>query len=160
MDEKIPVWVINSVKQDNFILPEKADGVPDDQRYTSSVQDFFRSLKEVVSQITDLKWQDELANARFMTALSRSIGIGVSKYCEILETEFKKEMSRPTAEQEEASNNTRQGRWMQMAKDAFADKDKVVPFNFLSQVCHFMSCWTTIMRASDVNHDFAPDSRL
>lgn len=134
MDEKIPIWVVNAIKQDGFVLPgDHNDGVPDHQRYSCSVQDIFRSLKEAISQITGLKWKDELANARFMTALARSIGIGVSTYCEVLEAEFKNEMSRSSSEQ-----NTRQKRWMQKAKDALSDKDKVEPFSFSSQVCHFL----------------------
>ncbi|KAI5306467.1 hypothetical protein KEM56_000782, partial [Ascosphaera pollenicola] len=132
-DEKVIGWVEQAIKQDTFRLPEGLEEVSDQDRSTSSVKDVFRSMKQVVSQIVELDWEDQVANAKFMTAISKSVGHGLAKYCDILEERFAKEMDRPTPEQEAASAQTRQEKWMQMAKDALKEKEKAEPFNFFPE---------------------------
>lgn len=134
--EKITDWVERAIEHDNFQLPDTGDDpLPDNKRYTSSVVDIFRSLAEIVSQVADLHWSDEVAHARFMTEISRSIGIGLIRYCEVLEKAFAKEMDRLSPEQEASLTQSTQEKWMSMARDAWNNKEKVEPFQFLPQVC-------------------------
>ncbi|KAI5289184.1 hypothetical protein KEM54_004278 [Ascosphaera aggregata] len=132
-DEKVSGWVEQAIKQDSFKLPEGSENLNTEDRSTSSVKDIFRSMTQLVSQIVDLRWEDQVTNAKFMTAISKSIGNGLAKYCEILENDFAREMDRLTPEQEAAITQTRQEKWMQMAKDALKEKEKVEPFSFFPE---------------------------
>ncbi|EEQ33228.1 C2 domain-containing protein [Microsporum canis CBS 113480] len=105
-DAKVNDWVNQAVKQDDF---------------------------KVVDQIVQLNWDDDVGYAKFMTAISRSIGNGMARYCEILEGMFSREMDRLTPEQEAAARQTKQEKWMQMAKDAWTSKEKVEPFQFFPE---------------------------
>ena len=68
------------------------------------------------------------------TAISKSIGIGLARYCELVEQKFSKEMDRLTPEQEAAMNQTRQEKWISMAKDFYSQKEKIEPFQFWPEV--------------------------
>lgn len=132
-DEKVIGWVEQAVKVDDFRLPKGVNELSDKDRSTSSVKDVFRSMSQVVQQVVDLEWEDQVANAKFMTAISKSVGNGLARYCEILEASFAREMDRPTPEQEAASTQTRQEKWVQMAKDALKEKEKIEPFSFFPE---------------------------
>lgn len=125
-DKKIVDWVNQAVKQDDFHTEA--------QRHSVSVVDIFRSFNQVVDQIVQLNWDDDLGYAKFMTAISKSIGNGVGRYCEILEQAFSREMDRLTPEQEATARQTKQEKWMQLAKEAWNNKEKVEPFQFLPEV--------------------------
>lgn len=107
----------------------------EDERHSVSVIDIFRSFHEAVGQVMRLDWDNDLQYAKFMTALSKSIGAGISRYCELLEQLFIKEMDRLTPEQEAALLQSRQEKWIRMAKDALASKERAEPFQFLPEVC-------------------------
>lgn len=134
-DTQIPGWVEGAVKHDNFkVRNEVPNAIPtEDERHSSSVVDVFRSFNQVIDQVAGLEWDDDLGYAKFMTALSRSIGTGLGKYCDLLEQMFSKEMDRITPEQEAALNQTRQEKWMQLAKDAWNNKERVEPFQFFPE---------------------------
>jgi hypothetical protein len=135
-DTKIIEWVDQAVRQDIFSLrTEKQDELPSEElRHSVSVIDVFRSFNQVVEQLVQLEWDDDLQYAKFMTALSKSIGKGLARYCESLEQIFSKEMDKLTPEQEAALNQTRQEKLMQMAKEAWNNKEKIEPFQFLPEV--------------------------
>jgi hypothetical protein len=109
----------------------------EDERHSVSVIDIFRSFHEAVGQVMRLDWDNDLQYAKFMTALSKSIGAGISRYCELLEQLFIKEMDRLTPEQEAALLQSRQQKWISMAKDALASKERAEPFQFLPEVCRW-----------------------
>ncbi|KAF1985551.1 C2 domain protein [Aulographum hederae CBS 113979] len=134
-DENIGGWVENAFRQDPFkVRTEHADNIPtDDERHSDSVIDIFRSFNQSISQIMQLNWDNDVQYAKFMTALAKAIGTGLSRYCELVEESFKKEMDRLTPEQEVAASQTRQEKWMQLAKDAWANKESVEPFQFLPE---------------------------
>lgn len=69
-----------------------------------------------------------------MTALTKVVGIGISRYCEVLEQMFSKEMDRLTPEQEAAATQSKQEKWLQVAKDAWNNKEKIEPFQFFPEV--------------------------
>ncbi|KAH0170908.1 hypothetical protein KCU67_g2427, partial [Aureobasidium melanogenum] len=128
-------WVEGAVNQDDFkVRTSHPDNIPtDEERHSVSAVDMFRSFSQTIDQIIKLEWDDDLQYAKFMTAISKSIGLGIARYCELVEQKFVKEMDRMTPEQEAASRQTRQEKWVQMAKDTWANKEKVEPFQFLPE---------------------------
>ena len=135
-DQNLIGWVEEAVKQDSFdVRPSHPGNIPnDDERHSVSVLDIFRSFNQSIEQIVQLNWDNDLHYAKFMTATSKSIGAALARYCELIEMRFAKEMDRLSPEQEAAASLTRQEKWMQMAKDAWANKEKVEPFQFLPEV--------------------------
>ncbi|KAJ5778605.1 hypothetical protein N7520_001851 [Penicillium odoratum] len=134
-DQSVMEWVNQATRQDAFSV--RADGatedVPEEARHSVSVIDVFRSFNQVVENLVNLEWDDDLQYAKFMTALSSSIGKGVAKYCEFLEQMFSREMDRLTPEQEAVLNQTTQEKLMQFAKDTWTNKEKIEPFQFSSE---------------------------
>lgn len=135
-DEKITGWVEGAVREDMFAVRTSSPHQPPtgDERHSVSVVDIFRSFHEAMKQVMQLDWDNDLHYAKFMTAMSKSIGTGVTRYCELLEQLFNKEMDRMTPEQEAAVLQSRQEKWIRMAKDALASKEKAEPFQFLPEV--------------------------
>lgn len=135
-DQSVMEWVNQAIRRDAFsVRAEQTDEmVPEDNRHSVSVIDIFRSFNQVVENLVQLEWDDDLQYAKFMTALSNSIGKGVAKYCDSLEQMFAREMDRLTPEQEAALNQTTQEKLMQFAKDTWTNKDKIEPFQFSSEV--------------------------
>ena len=79
-----------------------------------------------------------------MTALAKVVGAGITRYCEIVEQKFTKEMDRLTPEQEAVANQSRQEKWMQLAKDAWSNKEKIEPFQFFPEVSdHRFILWAS-----------------
>lgn len=135
-DDNVPKWVDQAIKQDQFkVRTQQAELTPtEDERHSVSVIDIFRSFNEIINQIVQLNWDDDLQYAKFMTALARSVGSGLARYCEVIEQKFSKEMDRLTPEQEATANQTRQEKWMQLAKDAWNNREKIEPFQFFPEV--------------------------
>ncbi len=134
-EEQVIGWVENAVKHDQFAVRTQQPGqVPtEDERHSTSVMDIFSSFNQIIDQISQLNWDDDLTYAKFMTAISKAIGNGVARYCELLDQMFSKEMDRLTPEQEAAANMTRQEKWVQLAKDTWNNKERVEPFQFYPQ---------------------------
>ena len=135
-DGKILGWVDQAVKQDPFTVRAEPNEevVAEERRHSVSSIDIFRSFNQVVEQLIALEWDNDLQYAKFMTALAKSIGRGVARYCEVIEQSFTKEMDRLSPEQEAAATQTRQEKFMQMAKEAWNSKEKIEPFQFLPEV--------------------------
>lgn len=135
-DQKVVEWVEQAMRQDTFTIRanDSMDFIPDDLKHSVSVIDIFRSFNQVTEQLMQLEWDDEFQYAKFMTALSKSIGKGVALYCESLEQLFGKEMDRLSPDQEAAMHKTTQEKWMQMAKEAWTNKEKMDPFQFFPEV--------------------------
>lgn len=135
-DANLIGWVENAFKADRFQI-ESDNPVPmDDERHSVSVVDMFRSFNQSIEQIVSLNWDDDLQYARFMTSISKSIGLGLARYCELVEQKFSREMDRLTPEQEAAARQTRQEKWISMAKDLYNQKEKIEPFNFYPEVSY------------------------
>ncbi|KAK7941056.1 uncharacterized protein PG986_013443 [Apiospora aurea] len=129
--------VTEAIKLDNFQVRSQGEGhiTLDSERHSNSIIDMFRSFNQTADQIFQLGWDNDVHHARFMTSLSRIFANGVCKYCEIVDTEFFREMNTPrTNEEAEAeAAQTTQGKFMKYAKDAWNTKDKFEPFQFYSQ---------------------------
>lgn len=136
----IPDWVDQAVKQDRFVVrTEHKEQIPtEDERHSVSVIDIFTSFKQTIDRIVQLNWDDDLQYAKFMTSLARVVGIGITRYCEVLEQKFSREMDRLTPEQEAATNQSKQEKWLQVAKDAWNNKDKIEPFQFFPEVGYLL----------------------
>ena len=135
-ESNVPTWVETAIKQDSFtVRTQNAEEIPsEDQRHSHSIIDIFSSFNQTIDRIVQLNWDNDLHYAKFMTALARIVGSGISKYCEILEQRFTKEMDRLTPEQEATATQSRQEKWMQLAKDAWNNKEKIEPFQFFPEV--------------------------
>ncbi|KAH8815321.1 hypothetical protein F5884DRAFT_173681 [Xylogone sp. PMI_703] len=131
-DSKMVDLVDEAIKQDQFqVRCTDPHRVPtDDERHSVSVIDIFRLFNQTADQIFQLEWDDDVHHAQFMTALSKSFGAGLARYCEVLEQRFTKEMDRLSPAQEAALSQTKQEKWMQLAKDVWSNKEKVEPFQF------------------------------
>lgn len=129
-DANLVSWVENAFKADNFQLDTSNGILMDVDRHSVSVVDMFQSFSQSIDQIVTLNWDDDLQYAKFMTSVSKSIGIGLARYCELIEQKFAREMDRMTPEQEASATQTRQEKWLSMAKDFYSGKEKIEPFNF------------------------------
>ncbi|KAF2430048.1 hypothetical protein EJ08DRAFT_613116 [Tothia fuscella] len=132
-DARIVGWVENAVKQDSFVPQIHPGQTHAEELHSVSIIDIFRSFNQSMEQIVNLNWDDDLQYAKFMTAISKAVGSGIARYCELLEQKFSKEMETLTPEQEAQRASTRQDKWMQYAKDAWANKEKIEPFQFLPE---------------------------
>ncbi|RAL63192.1 hypothetical protein DID88_004271 [Monilinia fructigena] len=131
-DAKTVDLVDQAIKQDQFqVRSDHPDNVPsDDERHSVSIIDIFRLFNQMADQIFQLNWADPIQHAKFMTALSKSFGIGLARYCEVIEQKFSKEMDRLSPAQEAAASQSKQEKWMQLAKEAWNNKEKIEPFQF------------------------------
>ncbi|KAL4784498.1 hypothetical protein BJX76DRAFT_356977 [Aspergillus varians] len=134
-DQKVIEWVEQALQQDGFRVQggDSMQVVAEDARHSVSIIDIFRSFNQVIEQMTQLNWADEYQYAKFMTALSKSIGGAVARYCEAVEKMFAKEMDRLSPDQEAALNQTTQEKLMQFAKEAWTNKEKIEPFQFFPE---------------------------
>ena len=135
-EETMTSWVDAAVKQDNFQVRTSTPGqIPTEaERHSVSVIDVFTSFNQTIDRIVQLNWDNDLQYAKFMTALAKVVGNGIARYCDVVEQRFSKEMDRMTPEQEASANQSRQEKWMQLAKDAWSNKEKIEPFQFLPEV--------------------------
>lgn len=129
-DANLIGWVDNAFKADTFQIQSQNPFPSDEERHSLSVVDIFRSFNQSIEQIVALNWDDDLQYAKFMTAASKSIGVALARYCDLVEQKFSKEMDRLTPEQEAAARQTRQEKWISMAKDFYNQKEKVEVFQF------------------------------
>ena len=163
-DTQIVGWVEQAVKVDNFQVRNEDKTRPPsiDERHSNSVLDVFRSFNQVIEQVSRLEWDDDLTYAKFMTALAKSLGNGISRYCEILDQIFHKEMDRLSPEQEAALTQTAQQRYLQYARDAWNNENRVEPFQFypesfvkLNDISFAIHHWDKL--ESDMNVDGCAD---
>jgi hypothetical protein len=135
-DSKMVELVDQAIKQDQFQVrldqPERP--ATDEERHSVSIIDIFRLFNQTADQIFQLEWDDDVQYSKFMTALSKSFGIGLARYCEVIEQRFSKEMDRLSPSQVAAASQTKQEKWMQLAKDAWNNKEKIEPFQFYPEV--------------------------
>lgn len=135
-ETRMPDFVDQAIAHDKFEV--RAQHPSDDERHSVSGIDIFRLFNETIDQIFQLEWDDDVHHAKFMTALSKAVGIGLARYCEVLEQKFTFEMTRAPPAHEVHTSQTKQEKWMQLAKDAWNNKEKIEPFQFYPEVrsCH------------------------
>ena len=140
-EDNIPSWVDGAIKQDDFKVRAATLGQTptEEERHSVSVIDIFSSFNQTIDRIVQLNWDNDLQYAKFMTALAKVVGNGITRYCEIIEQKFSKEMDRLTPEQEATVNQTRQEKWMLQLKDALNNKEKIEPFQFFPEVGQWFS---------------------
>ncbi|KAI0974237.1 hypothetical protein F4678DRAFT_421880 [Xylaria arbuscula] len=136
-EEKAEDFVEQALKQDQFQVrgqgPDQASR--DADRHSHSIIDMFQLFHQTADQVFQLEWDNDIHHARFMTGLSKIFANSIARYCEIVDQRFVKEMDTPRPNEQEtvASAQTTQGRFMQYAKDAWNNKEKMEPFQFYSE---------------------------
>ncbi|KAJ7686809.1 hypothetical protein B0H17DRAFT_939979 [Mycena rosella] len=125
-DSKTGQWVEAAIAADKF----QAEGT---EGHSSSIVDLFDSLRSPIEFLQDLEWEDEYHEARFFTALSKSISKAIEQYCRNVEGLFLTEMfPRPTDYLQPQKSSA----WLEKARQLAAQGDKkVVPFNFQPESC-------------------------
>jgi hypothetical protein len=128
----------NAIKEDSFqVRSSNPEGIAtDEDRHSVSIIDTFRIFRQSVDQIFELQWDDDVHHAKFMTALAKGVAAAIGHYCEVVETQFAREMDRPTEEEVAAASKTTQEKFLQYAKEAWNTKERVAPFQFLPEVGH------------------------
>lgn len=123
------------MKQDSFtVRTESPNEIPtEDQRHSVSVIDIFSSFNQTIDRIVRLNWDDDLQYAKFMTALAKVVGMGIARYCELVEQKFTREMDRLIPEQQATASQSTQEKWLRIAKDTWTSKDKIEPFQFFPE---------------------------
>ncbi|KAL8782640.1 MAG: hypothetical protein Q9213_005227 [Squamulea squamosa] len=134
-ESSINDWVDQAIKQDDFrVRTDNPQQIPtEEQRHSVSVMDIFSSFNQTIDRVVQLNWDDDLQYAKFMTALAKIVGAGVARYCDQVEQRFTKEMDRVSPEQEAAASQTKQEKWLRLAKDTWNNKEKIEPFQFFPE---------------------------
>ncbi|KAI2618527.1 hypothetical protein GGR54DRAFT_160870 [Hypoxylon sp. NC1633] len=127
-------FVEEAIKQDQFQVRGHGPGhiSLDSERHSHSIIDMFQLFNQTADQVFQLEWDNDVHHARFMTALSKIFANSIARYCEVVDQRFIKEMDTPRPNEKEAAAvaQTTQGRFMQYAKDAWNNKEKIEPFQF------------------------------
>ncbi|KAG6857032.1 hypothetical protein H0H87_010705 [Tephrocybe sp. NHM501043] len=126
IDSKTEQWVQAAVAADKF----EAEGA---EGHSSSIVDLFDSLRSPINFLQDLEWEDEYQNARFFTALSKTLSKTVEQYCRNIESMFMSEMfPRPT----DYIQPQKSSAWIERARQlAAAGEKRIEPFNFRPESC-------------------------
>jgi hypothetical protein len=137
-EERAEEFVEQAIKHDQFqVRGQGSEQAPRDaDRHSHSVIDMFQLFHQTADQVFRLEWDNDVHHARFMTGLSKIFANSIARYCEIVDQRFVKEMDTPRPNEQEAttSTHTTQGRFMQYAKDAWNNKEKIEPFQFYPEV--------------------------
>ncbi|KAI0515286.1 hypothetical protein F5B22DRAFT_607888 [Xylaria bambusicola] len=133
-EERAEEFVEQALKHDQFqVRGQGSDQISRDaDRHSHSVIDMFQMFHQTADQVFQLEWDNDVHHARFMTALSKIFANSIARYCEIVDQRFVKEMDTPRPNEQEAAGGaqTTQSRFMQYAKDAWNNKEKMEPFQF------------------------------
>ncbi|KAF8124264.1 hypothetical protein K438DRAFT_1649950 [Mycena galopus ATCC 62051] len=123
-DSKTGQWV------EAAIAADKAEG---EEGHSSSIVDLFDSLRSPIDFLQDLEWEDEYQDARFFTALSKTMSKAIEQYCRSVEGLFLTEMfPRPT----DYIQPQKSSAWLEKARQlAATGEKKVEPFNFQPESC-------------------------
>ncbi|KAJ6630181.1 hypothetical protein B0H10DRAFT_1775171 [Mycena sp. CBHHK59/15] len=125
-DSKTGQWVEAAIAADKF----QAEG---SEGHSSSIVDLFDSLRSPIEFLQDLEWEEEYQDARFFTALSKSISKAIEQYCRNVEGLFLTEMfPRPNDYLQPQKSSA----WLEKARQLAIQGDKKVePFNFQPESC-------------------------
>ncbi|KAI0187445.1 hypothetical protein EV127DRAFT_410370 [Xylaria flabelliformis] len=132
-EERAEAFVDEAIKHDQFQVRGQGEQAPRDaDRHSHSVIDMFQLFHQTADQVFQLEWDNDVHHARFMTALSKIFANSIARYCEIVDQRFVKEMDTPRPNEQDvaASGQTTQSKFMQYAKDAWNNKEKMEPFQF------------------------------
>ncbi|KAJ7756230.1 hypothetical protein B0H16DRAFT_1539076 [Mycena metata] len=125
-DSKTGQWVEAAIAADKF----QAEGT---EGHSSSIVDLFDSLRSPIDFLQDLEWEDDYQEARFFTALSKTVSKAIELYCRNVEGLFLTEMfPRPT----DYIQPQKSSAWLEKARQLAIQGDKKVePFNFQPESC-------------------------
>ncbi|KAG0666349.1 hypothetical protein C6P46_004917 [Rhodotorula mucilaginosa] len=127
-DTQTSEWVNRAIAKDQFEPEETAT-------HSSSIVDLIDSCKAPVDFITNLKWPNEYENAKFLTALSRTIAKSIEQYAHQLEAMFIDEMFPRKPEEALNQDVARPSAWLTKAKMVVQGDKKLEPFEFQPTSC-------------------------
>lgn len=135
-ESKIDDHIEQAVKQDQFrIRTQSPDEIPlDHQRHSVSIIDVFTLFNQTSEQVFQLGWDNDVHYARFMTSLARVFANGIGRYCEHVWEMFQREMDRLSAQEVANAAMSAQEKFLQYAKEAWNNKEKIEPFQFYPEV--------------------------
>ncbi|CAO3587279.1 unnamed protein product [Absidia cylindrospora] len=87
-------WVENAIKQDEFVR------INDTTLHSSSIVDLFSMFHQAVDFVQNLQWPNELQHCRFLTVLSKVIGIALEQYTYSIETMINEDIFPSVRDQE------------------------------------------------------------
>lgn len=154
--DKIKMIVTESVRQDKF---DQVDIQSDDKKFSSSVKDIFTLIKEYLSILNRLNWENEFQLARIYTTLLKNISDGVVRYANYIADKVRKELdeqslneaalsqasSTNSGESEDTSNKKFSAAWFDEVKNVVVNNIQggssknldflTQPFNFKPETC-------------------------
>ncbi|KAI1083247.1 hypothetical protein F5B20DRAFT_577630 [Whalleya microplaca] len=134
-ETRAEAFVEEAIKQDQFQVRSQGPGhiTLDSERHSHSIIDMFQLFHQTADQVFQLEWDNDIHHARFMTTLSKIFANSIARYCEVVGLRFMKEMDTPRPNENDAAgagSQTTQSKFMQYAKDAWNNKEKIEPFQF------------------------------
>ncbi|GAA5862773.1 hypothetical protein JCM3774_001917 [Rhodotorula dairenensis] len=127
-DTQTSEWVNRAIAKDQFEPEETAT-------HSSSIVDLIDSCKAPVDFINNLRWPNEYENAKFLTALSRTIAKSIEQYAHQLEAMFIDEMFPRKPEEALNQDVARPSAWLTKAKMVVQGDKKLEPFEFQPTSC-------------------------
>ncbi|ORX53565.1 hypothetical protein DM01DRAFT_1322519 [Hesseltinella vesiculosa] len=122
-------WVENAVKQDQFTR------INDTTLHSSSIVDLFSMFHQAVDFVQNLQWPNELQRCRFLTVLSKVIGIAIQQYTLTIEDLIHhQDLFAPEVREQEALTTTAAflGRAQQLMGTR---KEMEAPADFTKELC-------------------------
>ncbi|KAI9005425.1 hypothetical protein CLU79DRAFT_841103 [Phycomyces nitens] len=124
-------WVENAIKEDHF------ESINENAMHSSSIVDLFSMFHQAVDFVQSLQWPNDLQHCRFLTALSKVIGVAIEEYTYTLEDMITEDVNPRIEHTPEVAANTSfldRARFQLYGARGTA-KDEGVPPDFTSELC-------------------------
>lgn len=135
--DRISSIVNEAIKNDNF---EPID-IDNDKKFSTSVMDIFRLVKEYLTILDNLKWANEYQLAKIYTVLLKAISDGVLKYTYLMGEKITSELQEDTKKVEAEIDKRKSMGWFDEMKSVvnniqITSKIEVEdPYNFKPTTC-------------------------
>ncbi|CAO3590690.1 unnamed protein product [Absidia cylindrospora] len=122
-----PDWVENAIKQDEFTR------INDNTLHSSSIVDLFSMFHQAIDFIHNLQWLNELQRCRFLTVLSKVIGVAIEQYTYSIETLVAEDIFPTNLDQDAYASTTFFGKAQQLigSRSIIAN----IPLDFTKELC-------------------------
>ncbi|CAO3646459.1 unnamed protein product [Cunninghamella echinulata] len=122
-------WVENAIKQDEFVPLNESTG------HSSSIVDLFSMFHQAVDFVQDLQWPNELQRCRFLTVLSKVIGIAIEQYTFTIETMIHEDLFPQNSNSQDAYATTAFFDRAQLFIGSRPSKETSVSLDFTKELC-------------------------
>ncbi|KAI8098717.1 uncharacterized protein BX664DRAFT_354245 [Halteromyces radiatus] len=123
-------WVENAIKQDEFTR------INDTTLHSSSIVDLFSMFHQAVDFVQNLQWPNELQHCRFLTVLSKIIGVALEQYTYSIESMIMDDIFPQSNRDQESltSSATFFGKAQQLIGSRYG-KELETPPDFTKELC-------------------------